>query len=92
MSFRSVVVGGLARPAGDASRRRVERGAAAWLREQGAPAPRLGLVLGSGLDELAAAVDAVVSADYSELPGFPVSTTPGHAGRVVLGNLEGQTV
>lgn len=54
--------------------------------------PTVGLVLGSGLSALA---DAVVSASviaYEEIPHWPVSTVSGHGGRLVLGELEGQTV
>jgi purine-nucleoside phosphorylase len=54
--------------------------------------PRVGLVLGSGLNSLA---DAVVKADripYAELPNWPRSTVQGHAGRLVIGELENQTV
>ncbi|MDX6729971.1 MAG: purine-nucleoside phosphorylase [Baekduia sp.] len=66
-----------------------ERAAAA-----GAPAitPRLGLVLGSGLGGLADAVQDAVAIPYAELPGFPVGSVAGHAGRLVLGTLAGTPV
>ena len=51
------------------------------------PAPRVALVLGSGLGAFADAVQDAVAFPYAELPGFPVSTVPGHAGRLVLGTL-----
>jgi purine-nucleoside phosphorylase len=54
--------------------------------------PRVGMILGSGLNSLA---DAVQNADiipYSELPHWPLSTVHGHAGRLVVGELEGQSV
>jgi purine-nucleoside phosphorylase len=54
--------------------------------------PEAGLLLGSGLDALAASVEPVWAADYADLPGFPRSTVPGHAGRLVLGRLEGRRV
>lgn len=54
--------------------------------------PRLGLVLGSGLGPLADAVEEVVAIPYAELPGFPVGSVAGHAGRLVLGHLEGTPV
>jgi xanthosine phosphorylase len=54
--------------------------------------PRLGLVLGSGLGDLADAVQDAVTFPYSELPGFPVGSVPGHAGRLVLGTLAGTAV
>jgi purine-nucleoside phosphorylase len=54
--------------------------------------PELGLVLGSGLGFLGDQVEASVAIDYHDLPGFPVSTVSGHAGRLVLGKLSGRPV
>ena len=51
--------------------------------------PRLALVLGSGLGAVADAVDDPIAIPYGDLPGFPQSTVPGHAGRLVLGRLAG---
>jgi len=54
--------------------------------------PPLGLVLGSGLGGLAEeAADALVI-PYAEIPGFPVASVAGHAGRLVVGALEGRRV
>jgi xanthosine phosphorylase len=53
------------------------------------PAPRVALVLGSGLGALADAVDDAVAIPYADLPGFPVGSVAGHAGRLVLGTLAG---
>jgi len=53
--------------------------------------PRVGLILGSGLGGLASAVEDAVSISVTELPNWPVSTVPGHVGRLVAGKLEGQT-
>jgi xanthosine phosphorylase len=58
----------------------------------GAPVPRLGLVLGSGLGALADAVEDAVAIPYADLPGFPVGSVAGHAGRLVLGMLAGTPV
>jgi purine-nucleoside phosphorylase len=54
-----------------------------------APTPRVGLVLGSGLGGLAEAVQDATAIPYKELPRFPVGSVAGHAGRLVLGTLEG---
>ena len=51
--------------------------------------PRLALVLGSGLGGVADAVEDPVTIPYAELPGFPVGSVAGHAGRLVLGRLGG---
>ncbi len=54
--------------------------------------PEIGMILGSGLGVLGNEVENPVKIDYSEIPGFPVSTVPGHAGRLVIGTLEGRQV
>jgi purine-nucleoside phosphorylase len=52
----------------------------------------LGLVLGSGLGALADSVEQAVSIPYSEIPHFPRATVFGHAGELVLGQLDGLQV
>lgn len=54
--------------------------------------PRVGLILGSGLSELAEQIAHADIVPYAEIPHFPVSTVAGHAGRLVIGNLAGVTV
>lgn len=54
--------------------------------------PELGLILGSGLGDLADEIEAPVAIPYADIPHFPVSTVEGHAGRLVLGTLEGKKV
>ena len=48
-------------------------------------APKLGIILGSGLGGFADTLERPVVIDYGELPEFPRSTVEGHAGRLVLG-------
>jgi len=52
----------------------------------------IGLILGSGLGGLAAAVTDGVVVPAERIAGLPVSTAPGHAGRLVLGRLHGRRV
>lgn len=67
--------------------------AVAILRQRGiAEFAGLGIVLGSGLGSLADEVEGAVSIAYQDLPGFPVPTVSGHAGRLVVGALEGKRV
>jgi purine-nucleoside phosphorylase len=54
--------------------------------------PQVALILGSGLGELADAVQHPVSIPYTTIPGWPISTVEGHQGRMVFGELEGQAV
>ncbi|MYI65442.1 MAG: purine-nucleoside phosphorylase, partial [Gemmatimonadetes bacterium] len=55
-------------------------------------APRVGIVLGTGLGGLADAMEVEVSVPYEELPHFPVSTVETHHGRLLLGSLNGVRV
>nr|WP_241154424.1 purine-nucleoside phosphorylase [Staphylospora marina] len=54
--------------------------------------PEIGLILGSGLGDLAEEIEDAVKIPYSEIPHFPKSTVAGHAGRLVIGKLSGKTV
>ena len=51
--------------------------------------PRLGLVLGSGLSDLADVLSDPIIFPTAEIPGYPGSTVEGHKGRLVFGELEG---
>ena len=53
---------------------------------------RAGIVLGTGLGALAELVDVDAVVPYEEIPGVPVPTVESHAGRLVLGHLEGTPV
>lgn len=54
--------------------------------------PRVGIILGSGLGDLADKVEVVTDLDYQDIPDFPQSTVEGHAGRLILGRLGGMPV
>ncbi len=51
--------------------------------------PRIAVVLGSGLGSFAAELHDATAIRYEEIPHFPKSTAIGHAGRLVIGQLEG---
>ena len=55
-------------------------------------APRVAMILGSGLGVLAEQMQDAVAIGFDELPGFPISTVHGHAGELVLGTLAGVDV
>ena len=55
-------------------------------------APRVGLVLGSGLGGLADDVTPLASLPYRDLPGFPIPSVGGHVGKLVLGHIAGTPV
>lgn len=54
--------------------------------------PITGLILGSGLGELAEEIEDAIKIPYKDIPDFPVSTVKGHTGQFVIGMLEGVPV
>ena len=54
--------------------------------------PFAGVVLGSGLGKLADKIEEQTVIDYKEIPGFPVSTAIGHAGKLIAGMLGGKFI
>ena len=61
--------------------------AAAYVMGRTAHRPRIGMILGSGLNPLAQAVEDADLLGYEEIPLFPQPTVEGHSGRLVLGLL-----
>lgn len=66
--------------------------AAGYIGDRSQVKPRVGLILGSGLNALAEAVESADVFSYAEIPNFPKPSVEGHAGRLILGQLEGQPV
>ena len=54
--------------------------------------PPLGIVLGSGLGPFADEATDAIAIPYADIPGFPVPSVEGHAGRLVVGAIEGRRV
>lgn len=54
--------------------------------------PAIGLILGSGLGDIADQIENAQIIPYQSLPHFPVPTVEGHKGRFVIGQLEGKKV
>ena len=54
--------------------------------------PEVGIVLGSGLGQLADSIQDPLVIPYRRLAGFPVSTAAGHKGNFIVGQLGGKTV
>jgi len=68
------------------------REATTYIEEQGVEKVEVGLILGSGLGELADEIENPIVIPYEEIPSFPVSTVEGHAGQLVYGMLGGKRV
>lgn len=54
--------------------------------------PKYGIILGTGLGDLADKMDITAELDYHEIPNFPISTVEGHSGKLIFGNLGGKYV
>lgn len=54
--------------------------------------PQIAIILGSGLSPLAEQIKNPVTISYKDIPHFPVSTVKGHAGNLVIGELQGKIV
>ena len=57
----------------------------AYIRQVTDVESHIGLILGSGLGELAQEIENPVVVEYKDIPHFPVSTVAGHKGRLVMG-------
>ena len=68
------------------------RKAAAYIKDQGVNEVEVGLILGSGLGELADEITDRVVIQYTDIPSFPISTVEGHEGQLVYGTLGGKKV
>ena len=55
-------------------------------------APKVAVVLGSGLGEFASKLERPTEMAYGDLPHWPVSTVVGHEGRLVIGEVAGRPV
>jgi purine-nucleoside phosphorylase len=66
--------------------------AADFIQSQTGHQPTIGLILGSGLGPLAEEIEAADVIPYDTIPHFPISSAPGHAGKLVIGKLAGKTV
>ena len=65
---------------------------AEFIKSKSSTQPKVGLILGSGLGVLADEIENATKINYNDIPNFPVSTVEGHAGCLVLGELEGKSV
>ncbi|MBI3098836.1 MAG: purine-nucleoside phosphorylase [Planctomycetes bacterium] len=81
---------GLSR-APSALKARIE-GAVRAIRRKARTAPEVGIILGTGLGDLASSIKAEAVIPYGRIPGFGVSTVEGHKGELLVGKLDGRPV
>jgi purine-nucleoside phosphorylase len=63
-----------------------------FLRSKGVLDPEAGIILGTGLGELASKIGNSIEIDYKDIPHFPVSTVKGHAGKLIFGEFGGKKI
>jgi purine-nucleoside phosphorylase len=66
--------------------------AAEFVRKRIRTLPEIAIILGSGSGSLADSVETPTTLPYDRIPGWPISTVKGHAGRLVVGTLAGKRV
>jgi purine-nucleoside phosphorylase len=66
--------------------------AAAAIRKAGGPAPKIAVILGTGLGGLSREISVETEIPYDKIPGFVKSTVETHTGKLLLGRLEGKPV
>ena len=66
--------------------------AVAHIRQRATVEPEFALILGTGLGNVAEKIVVEAEIPYAEIPGFPVTTTEHHAGKLILGTYEGSPI
>ena len=54
--------------------------------------PEIGIILGTGLGSFGERIENALELAYKDIPGYPVSTAPGHAGKFIFGTVAGKKV
>lgn len=63
-----------------------------WLKEKMTANPTTGIILGTGLGQLASEITERREYPYAEIPNFPISTVEGHEGKLIFGKLGGKDI
>lgn len=63
-----------------------------WLKARGIQSPEIGIVLGTGLGDLAKHIEVEKEFSYNVIPNFPIATVEYHFGKLIYGKLEGKQV
>ena len=80
------------KPMSELKTRIEEAAAAVRQRAKGAPAPEIGVILGTGLGDFAQGMESNAVVRYEAIPHFPRSTVESHAGELHMGRLAGRPV
>jgi purine-nucleoside phosphorylase len=68
------------------------RDTAQWLREQLPQTPKIAIILGTGLSDMAESCTMIKTIPYRDIPGFVQSTAPSHKGNLILAEISGKAV
>lgn len=63
-----------------------------WLKEHGIDGAEVGIVLGTGLGDLANHIEVEAEFSYNVIPNFPIATVEFHFGKLIFGTLGGKKV
>jgi purine-nucleoside phosphorylase len=63
-----------------------------FLRKEIKTNPKIGIILGTGLGNLATKITDYIEIPYEKIPNFPISTVEGHSGKLIVGKLGGKDV
>ncbi|MCJ8344662.1 purine-nucleoside phosphorylase, partial [bacterium] len=63
-----------------------------YINQQGVQAPKVGIILGTGLALLGSEIEDQQTISYEDIPHFPVSTVESHTGQLIFGKLGGKDV
>jgi purine-nucleoside phosphorylase len=63
-----------------------------WLRQRGIDNVEIGIVLGTGLGNLASRIEVIKEFSYNVIPNFPVATIEYHFGKLIYGTLGGKRI
>ena len=68
------------------------RQTASFIKEAVGEMPSIGIILGTGLGQVATLMEISKEIEYKDIPNFPVSTVEGHSGKLIFGLLGGKYV
>lgn len=63
-----------------------------WLQSKGITSPEIGIVLGTGLGNLASRIEVIKEYNYNVIPNFPTATVEHHFGKLIYGTIHGKKV
>ncbi|RSK41928.1 purine-nucleoside phosphorylase [Mangrovimonas spongiae] len=63
-----------------------------YLKNKGFDSPEIGIILGTGLNQIVNDIDVIQEVSYNHIPNFPTASVEFHKGKLIYGSLEGKKV